>query len=257
MKKFLFLLFIIIIFSGYCQAITFAVFGDCHLQDTITTGEKILTKIIESVNQHPEIEFVVCLGDIVGYPSSVNLDKYHIAIEKYLKISEKLNVPLFTIAGNHDLEGGIKFKEVFQKIFGDLFFSVEKNGFVLIFLNSEELSEQQIEWLKTELKKQGIKLIFMHKPIIPVFFIYNHAVDIRTMMQLKFLLENNNVIAVFSGHDHIFHVNKNNKFIQVISGGSGGKLAPAPKNGKSAYHYCIISIKDGRIMAKPVIVNTD
>lgn len=256
-KLFLFFLFYVFTIFGNCENLTFAIFSDCHIQNTITTGEKILSRIIESINQDPEIEFAVCLGDIVGYPSSVNHDKYYQALEKYIKITETLKVPLFSIPGNHDLEGGFQNGIIFQNLVGKLYFSYERKNFLMIFLNSEELYGQQIEWLKLELQKSRLnKLIFIHKPLLPACNIPNHTIDIKTKLYLKHLFEQNNVIGIFSGHDHLFYIRQSDKFTQVISGGAGGKLVPSPAGGKNAYHYCIITItENNKILVHPVTID--
>ncbi|MCX7705250.1 MAG: metallophosphoesterase [bacterium] len=246
MKKiFYFFFFCLFVFSGYCENLTFAIFSDCHLQNTMAPGEKILSRIIANINQHPEIEFAACLGDVVGYPSSIHPDKYYDALQKYLRITEVLKIPLYTVPGNHDLEGGKINKNIFQQNIGKTYFSVEKDGFLLIFLDSEDLSDPQIDWLKNELNKQGLrKIVFMHKPLLPAHNIPNHIIDLKTAMLLKTLFEQKKVIAIISGHDHLFYIKKTGKITQIISGGAGGKLVPAPENGKSAHHYCIITVTE-------------
>ncbi|MCM8789031.1 MAG: metallophosphoesterase, partial [Candidatus Omnitrophica bacterium] len=102
-------------------------------------------------------EFVVCTGDIVGYPSSIDHTRYAKTLDKYLAITKTLRMPVYTIPGNHDLEGGERFKEIFQKKVGNLFFSVEKKDFLFLFLNSEDLSKIQINWLKEKVEKTSSK----------------------------------------------------------------------------------------------------
>ncbi len=137
MKRALFFLFVLFFSKNLLgianeKSIRFAIFGDCHLQDITSEDETVLSKIIKDINLQQSIDFAVCTGDIVGYPSSVDEKKYNEAIDKYLKITTNLKVPLYTIPGNHDLEGNEKTKRIFVEKIGQLYFSAEKNNFLLI-----------------------------------------------------------------------------------------------------------------------------
>jgi len=262
MRRFI-LIFLLYLASAYffdrshAENLTFVVFGDIHLQDIASDGEKILSRIVENINSHkPKPEFAVCLGDIVGYPSSIDPVKYVNAIDKYLMLTEKLvAIPVYTIPGNHDLEGGEKFRDIFQAKIGPLFFSIEKKGVLLIFLNSEDFSGEQLSWLNNQLKNKSMKLVFTHKPVFPVFANQNYSLDLKTSLYLRGSFMQNNVIAVFSGHEHFFYQKKSGKIMQIISGGAGGRLAPVPENGKSAHHYCIITVTEtGSVITEPVII---
>ncbi|MCM8815096.1 MAG: metallophosphoesterase [Candidatus Omnitrophica bacterium] len=267
MKKFIFIfLFFSIIFlwqnTNFCKSknLTFAVFGDCHLSDETSLSEKILAKIVEAINtSESNPEFVVCLGDIVAYPVSVDKIRYEKALDKYIAYTRMLKVPVYTIPGNHDLEGGREFEEIFQKKMGNFFFNIERKNFLLFFLDSENMSETQISWLREKIKKtHQKKIVFMHKPVLPTFTGKGYGLDIKVLVHLKAIFENNNVTTVISGHEHFFYTKKTGKLTQVISGGAGGKLAPAPEGGISNYHYCIITIKDnGSVRVKPVFIKCD
>lgn len=262
MKKIFFIFFLnlaILIFTNFCYAgsLKFAIFSDCHLQDTKTQSEEIFFKIIEKIKQgQNNLEFVACLGDIIGYPSTIDSSKFIKAVDKYLTTIKQLDIPVYTVPGNHDLEGGEKFEKIFQERIGSLSFTIEKKGFLLIFLNSQDFSQEQINLIKNQLEETSLpKLVFMHKPVFPVFKWKITNLDFNTCTKLKKIFEKNNVIGVFSGHEHIFYTRKIGSITQVISGGSGGKLAPAPEGGKSVYHYCIITVKDKNVVeVEPVII---
>lgn len=240
-----------------CQNLTFVAFGDCHLQDSYTTGEKVLSKIIESIEKDAsKFDFAVCLGDIVDYPSSTITSKYTSSLKKYLNITGKLKLPVYSIPGNHDIEGGEEFKKIFQQYIGNLFFTVKKGDFLLVFISSENISEPQINWIRTTITGENSpKIIFMHKPLFPVFPGRNYSLSVDVAAQLRKIFEENNVIAVISGHEHFFYVNRYGRITQVISGGAGANLKPAPEGGKSAYHYCIITVnRHGDVTVKPVVI---
>ncbi|MCM8821344.1 MAG: metallophosphoesterase, partial [Candidatus Omnitrophica bacterium] len=181
------------------------------------------------------------------------------ALDRYIAATKMIKIPVYTIAGNHDLEGGEKFKEIFQKKIGNQSFSIEKKDFLLLFINSEELSATNLDWLKEKIEKTPRKkIVFMHKPVFPVYSGKGYGLDLHTSIYLENIFKKNNVRAVVSGHEHFFYTKQSGKLTQVISGGAGGKLAPAPGGGISNYHYCIITIKDnGSVFTKPVFIKLD
>ncbi|MGC9065631.1 MAG: metallophosphoesterase family protein [Candidatus Ratteibacteria bacterium] len=264
MKKLLLLILILLSYftatsSGSDKALSFVIFSDCHLKNEKVIGEQLLQNIVQKINSdEQDAEFVVCLGDIVGLPEDAKAQQYSAVVEKYLAITSSLRIPLYTVPGNHDLKHGNEASKIFEEKIGPLFFSVEKNGYQLLFLNSEALSLNNegthLEWLKTQLKKPfQSKIVFMHRPLFPVFT--EHAFDTKTMIFLKQMFENHNVIAIFSGHEHLFYQKKYGNILQVISGGAGGTLVPAPKDGKSIFHYCRVKVSKEGITVKPVRVD--
>ncbi|HOJ31543.1 MAG TPA: metallophosphoesterase [bacterium] len=259
MKRFLLLVLISLSYfiacSGSERVLTFVIFSDCHLKDEKTISEQLLQNIVQKINSdEQDAEFAVCLGDIVGLPGDAKFQRYLTAVEKYLAITSGLRVPIYTVPGNHDLEQGNEARKTFEKKIGPLFFSVEKNGYQLLFLNSETLNETQLEWLNTQFKKPyQSRIIFMHRPLFAVFT--GHAFDTKTTVFLKQLFESHNVIAIFSGHEHLFYQKKYGNILQVISGGAGGTLVPAPEDGKSIFHYCRVKVSKSDIIVEPVQVD--
>ncbi|HXK45024.1 MAG TPA: metallophosphoesterase, partial [bacterium] len=233
-KFFLFVLIVLSYLSVTCSAndkqLNFVIFSDCHLRDEKTIGEQLLQNIVQKINNdEKDAEFAVCLGDIAGLPGNAKSQQYLAVIKKYLAITSSLKIPIYTVPGNHDLESGNESTRIFENNIGPLFFSVEKKGYQLFFLNSESLSDpSQLKWLTAQLKKScQDKIIFMHKPLFPV--LAGHAFDIKTTVFFKQMFENNNVIAIFSGHEHLFYKKKYGNILQVIAGSAGGVLTPAPE----------------------------
>ena len=238
------------------KELNFVIFSDCHLKDTTTIGETILKNIIDRVNlDESKPEFAVCLGDIVELPKNASIQRYNRTIDKYLSITGRLNIPLYTIAGNHDLEHGEIASKIFQEKIGPLFFTLQKSEYLLIFLNSEsvEKNSEQMQWLeKIFQKSKEKKIVFMHKPLFAVNLF--KSFDIFTTQYLKDFFEKNNVFVIFSGHEHFFYKKIHDRILQIIIGSSGGNVRPAPEGGNSSFQYCRVKISGNKVKVEVVPV---
>ncbi len=240
--------------SGNEKSLTFVVFGDCHINDTTSSDSTILRKIIQKINKkNLEAQFAVNLGDIVDVGK--NIRSYEKAIENYLRLIKNLKIPVYHVPGNHDLMNDKKIQEIYERKIGKLYYCVEKNGVLLVFLNSECLDETQIQWLKKTIAQPfRTKIVFVHRPVFPV---YSGFSDIKILPVLKRIFKKEGVSGIFSGHEHMFYIERHNGILQVISGGAGGKLLPAPEGGKSIFHYCVVSVKNGQISVDVESVDVD
>jgi len=244
--------------SGSDKPLEFVVFGDCHFNDIDNPDSTILKKIVKEINRkNPDAEFAVNLGDIVVVEK--NPVAYDKAIENYLKVIKNLKIPVYHVPGNHDMTNNEQIRKIYENKIAPLYYSVKKNNTLLIFLNSECLDESQIKWLRNQLEKPAkTKIVFIHKPVFPVspvIPVYSSATDIKIPTQLRKILEEKNVDAVFSGHEHLFYMRKYGKILQVISGGAGAWLLPAPEGGKSMFHYCIVRVEDKKISVEANRIN--
>jgi hypothetical protein len=155
---------------------TVAILGD-------RTGGKpedlaFLERAVYEINQlNPD--FVMHVGDMVqGYTRDENqwLKEY----EEFMSYMDKLNVPWYPTAGNHDVFTAIwdsddrTYEELYKKYFGPLRYSFDyKNSHFVVMYTDEAMtskpvvSGEQIQWLKNDLAgtdKTSI-FIFMHKPV--------------------------------------------------------------------------------------------
>lgn len=95
--------------------------------------------------------------------------------EKYLtnykrSLFDKLKVPLFNAVGNHDISNG----NMYEKVFGKLFFMFQIRSELYIILNTElndgSIKDEQLELFKSAMStasSPGIKniFIFSHRPV--------------------------------------------------------------------------------------------
>ena len=170
--------------------------------------EKAVAKI-NSLNP----DFVVITGDFVHDPKSVS------QINEFKRITAKINpsIPVYYSPGNHDI-GQVPNDESLKKYkrnYGSDKFSFEYKGSSFIGFNSglikaklEKPEQKQLNWLTKKLKKSREAqhvFLFCHYPF------FNKTVDEPTAYsnidreyRKKYLdlFNENQVVAVFSGHYH-------------------------------------------------------
>lgn len=110
---------------------------------------KEIPGFIEKVNSLDNVDFILVAGDITEFGSFKEMEGYAVRIKK-------MNVPVITIIGNHDLTG--RGRESYQRMFGDLNFSFVYKGtkFICHDTNSREYkyngSVPNLDWLAQELR---------------------------------------------------------------------------------------------------------
>ena len=94
-----------------------------------------LTNFIDTVNQLPNVDFVLLAGDISDFGL---LEEFELINEKFTG----LNKPYIGVIGNHDVLG--KGDEVFERMFGPLNFSFSYQDvkFILHNTNSKEYNNE-------------------------------------------------------------------------------------------------------------------
>ncbi len=158
---------------------TFAILAD--RTGGTDAGLKYLRTAIDELNLL-EPEFVMTVGDLVqGYTRDPA--EYIRQVVEYRGITDRLKMPWYPCAGNHDVISGLRnpddrrFEELYQNYFGPLYYSLDYGDIHLVVLYTDEqrrsepeLSEQQITWLSADLNRafnNGTTrhvFVFMHKP---------------------------------------------------------------------------------------------
>lgn len=109
--------------------------------------------------------------------------------------------------GNHD-DGSeiLKYYPGNQNSGSEIYHSEEDEFFKYIFLDSskEELSDNQFDWLKNELKSNKNILLFIHHPILEVDSPIDKKYPLHGREKISALLKDyNNHIHIFCGHYHM------------------------------------------------------
>lgn len=186
---------------------------------------EIVDKLINHINENkPDLS--ICLGDLIE--DTFNHDK---DITNYTYIWNKLKnikVPFYSVLGNHDLRTMNSRKELEEIMkYQNATFSFDLNGYHFIILTTDIredlggddggvykahcMSEKEIKWLKEDLNKNELPcVIFTHFGLAEDKQIGNYWFEkkpeaglMNNRKEIKNILKNDdNIIAIFSGHQH-------------------------------------------------------
>lgn len=137
--------------------------------------------------------------------------------------------PMWPTVGNHEELGGDDSIENFTNFFGmkKTMYSFNYGNAKFIALPWPKVDEdpKKLKWLKKELKRAKGKHIFVyrHRPHFTVGSKSYNDVDGKETEVTK-LYDKYNVVAVFSGHDHIYYRTKREGTNYIISAGAGAPI---------------------------------
>ncbi|MDK2784845.1 MAG: hypothetical protein PWR11_711 [Bacillota bacterium] len=232
------LLFSLLLVTGCAattpRSLTLAVVGDSQGR-TAVWGD-----VVEAINAEG-VDLVVHCGDLT--PAGT--------YDQYLRFKEqvdKLRVPFYAVPGNHDVRG--EGRLLFEEFTGSPpYWSFSRDGYLFIGLDDAdgELSREQLDWLTAELARPGPKLVFLHIPLWDPRPGEDHALK-RTeeAARLHELFWQHQVIAVLSGHVHLFACQEKDGITYVTTGGAGAPLY-APQAAGGFHHWTRVQLSDGRV----------
>ena len=179
----------------------------------------ILDKLIEKANEEAGADIVINLGDTIQ--DTTEHDKDIEALKFVFERLKKFSCPCYSILGNHDLKMMDSVSEV-EAIMGyESTYSLDLANYHLVFLTTEVrselgterggcykaqyLSEKSIKWLEEDLKQNMLPaLIFTHYALAEDDSRNDECMFMKNRAEVKKILrEDENVKAVFSGHQHI------------------------------------------------------
>ena len=186
---------------------------------------EIIDKLVDKINEDkPDLS--ICLGDLIE--DTFNHDKDVINYTYIWNKLQNIQVPFYSVMGNHDLRTMNSRKEV-EEIMGyqNATFSFDLNGYHFVILSTDTredlgkddggiykahcMSKKEIRWLKKDLDKNELPcIIFTHfglaedKQIGNYWFKKNPENALMSnRKEIKNIIKNhNNVIAIFNGHQH-------------------------------------------------------
>ena len=212
-------------------------------------------RLIESLNraQKDSVDLVVLGGDIINFPSMASVDSI-------MQIMTMSGLNWRYIAGNHDWhyegEDGTASEQrnkwedsVLKPLYqgeNPLFYSVvlHKINFIFIDNSTHEITEQQLQFVRSEIEKGMPVVLFMH---VPIYFPgqnidyscghpdWNQANDCyyeierrlpwpqnghteTTLSFCELVRENPSVIGIFAGHTHMEMIDYYKNKIQYVVG---------------------------------------
>jgi predicted phosphodiesterase len=200
--------------------------------------EEVLNRIVEDMNR-TGIDFVIHLGDMV--PSGM-ADEY----VRFLATMAALNVPFYTVPGNHDVRG--RGADRYRALFGPMQHSFTAGRYRFILADTSDLGtdSHRLEWLREQLAGQVPSLLFMHAPPRDPRGLEHRMVDDRHAGEMLHLLWAHPPLAVATGHIHMFHRVEEQGTHWITSGGGGGNLYASPGAG-GFHHWTRISLEGERV----------
>lgn len=139
--------------------------------------------------------------------------------------------PMWPTVGNHEEGGGADAIENFSNFFGmeKAMYAFEYGNAKFIALPWPKIKDkpEELAWLEHELKTANGKhiFIFKHRPDYTVGTKAYEDVEGAETETTK-LYDKYKVVAVFSGHDHIYYRTKRNFTNYIISAGAGAAIYP-------------------------------
>ncbi|MHC4601095.1 MAG: metallophosphoesterase family protein [Planctomycetota bacterium] len=241
------------------DSFTFAIVADRTSSGPISL--RVLEQAVEELNVlRPD--FVITVGDLI--PGYTNHEKWIHQMKQFRVIMDRLEVPWYPVAGNHDIYWGGKNKPKaqhepdFEKHFGPVWYSFphKKCRFVAFYTDegdpetgkrayddpaAQKMSPEQAAFLEQTMeaaKDADHVLLFMHIPR----WGFGGAADWKRTP--KILRKAGNVSAVFAGHTHVMQYYGTRDGIEYHTvGTTGGSLeAWCPEQG-FLHHYDLVTVR--------------
>jgi Calcineurin-like phosphoesterase len=199
------------------DSVKFLAVGDTG---TGTKQQVELGRLMEEYQSIFPYDFAILMGDnIYGGEDAADMkrkfeDVYRPLIDRGVKFYASL--------GNHD-ESNQRMYGLFN-MDGKEYFRFKRGDVAFYSLNSNYMDKRQVDWLKSELGKDGSrwKITYFHHPPYSSGGKHGSSVGLREVVEPIFL--QNGVNVVFTGHEHFYERLKPQNGIFYFISGAGGKL---------------------------------
>ena len=215
---------------------TFAVFGDNQ------GNSSFFEPLLRDIEHRQEIAFAIDVGDLVSSGEKKHFRHFLNQVQGHLAI------PLFTVLGNHDLNGDSS--ENYMKVFGSTYyaFQVGKSYFIVLDTSTPSIfGKTQRRWLEEELKKaqpSKARFVFMHVPLFDPRGM-GFCLPEKDGKELIDLFRSYQVTHLFTGHIHGYFSGVWEGVPYTITGGAGGRLqGSAPEH--YFHHYVQVYIHNAK-----------
>jgi predicted phosphodiesterase len=188
--------------------------------------------------------FILCNGDIVRRGRVEEYTAHHMQL-----IDMIAPVPMLVAPGNHERGPNGDF-EPFRALTGGERFSFDYGGCRFVGLNNADwngMSNDDIEYLETELSKPGVehKFVVFHVP--PRFL--EDAIETEegrgfswNARRMRALFTKEKVDQVFVGHVHGFATQVVDGVRYTITGGAGANLAESLKKEGQVHNFVVVHV---------------
>jgi UDP-2,3-diacylglucosamine pyrophosphatase LpxH len=249
---------------------SFSVSGDNRPVNNDLPEPQNFIDILDSIKTFDPV-FYISTGDIINGGSN-DAAIINRQFQDYLKAISSLNCPVYVAAGNHEVQNDTG-RNSFDKLFsnnGKTYYYFDYQGVHFIILDAYEngnwgaIKGDELSWLKNLLPTLSTEklFVFVHPPVYSYLnpdcitdgskFI--SFTDKKNQNDIRKLFKDNNVDGVFSGHEHMFHMQKEGNIEYVITGLSGAEPYVSEKEG-GFYHFCMIDVKENSWVLKVMDIN--
>lgn len=247
--------------------LTFAVIGDFggHPQPPYTTWtqRKLARVMAVEVGKNFGTRFIVGLGDNFYFNGVKKVEdpRFHQTFENVYSDPVLKTSKWYMIAGNHDHHGNVSAQIAYSKVsprwhFPDFFYTKEEKipgtsaTIQLVMIDTTLLcgfkkgphfptQESQMRWIKDTLEssKADYLLVCGHHPVLSVGM---HGNTHCLLDKLKPLMEEHDVTAYFSGHDHnLQHIKAKDSDVHYFVTGNGNFYNPSTWNRHTVPHKAL------------------
>lgn len=174
----------------------FAYLADIHV-DAWTLSVEDLESSVADINSQKDIDFVIFAGDITEFGSDEE-------IMKAKEVMDKLVIPYYIIAGNHDSKWSESGCNTFAKVFGYEVFEFEFNGVKFIGTNSGPNMRMMPALVPRETMVWLDSVTMATPKNMPVISVNHYPLD-NAMLNYKELLDylrRTNIQLAMCGHGH-------------------------------------------------------
>ena len=239
----------------------FVFMTDIHLEPDKGAPEGF-KMAIDSANRL-NADFILTGGDLIADALGATHDRAEQLYSLYNEAIKETGIPVYNTIGNHELFGIYQQSGVdsthpdyntgmYQRYFGNTYYSFDHKGWHFIILNSNEdagnryighISEEQISWLKSDLEKIDKKTPIILCTHIPFITTYNQlrygalaqndeGLVVTNSRDILIMLHEYNLKLVLQGHLHIIeYINLQDRIHFLVGGAVSAKWWRGPNEG--------------------------
>ena len=214
----------------------FVVLGDSRDNDRILKKSLVMAATFNPL-------FILHTGDLSNRGSKKELEHFLEIVQTTIP-----DVPLFVVAGNHEIVKGSK--NIFKQIIGPLDYvldSAKLNIRVIVLDNADYiLKPQQLDYLRQQLSsKRSLNFVTIHIPPKTKRWTWHSFKEgSADFMQI---LSDKKVTMAFCGHIHQFDEDEIKGVKYIITGGAGAPLNRWFFPGDPVYHIIVVKVKIGTV----------
>jgi len=245
MKKlivsFLSIVFGFVVFAQPLKPFKFALITDTHVGNP--NNDEDLYRTVKDINSLSDIAFVIVSGDVTEFGSYGELRTAKCLLDE-------LDVPYYTLPGNHDSNWSESGTNDFLRVFGSETFGFEYNGYKFIGLASGpnmrmgpgQIPRENLTWFFEELENTGTET--------PIIYVNHYPMDsgLNNWFEVMDAFHPYNVQLMLCGHGH------SNRAMNFE--GVNAAMCRSNLRAKQAFGgYNIISVEDDTISLQERVVS--